>query len=172
MAIVSDAVAAATWPGQDPIGKRLKFGGLDSRNEWLTVVGVAGTTRYRELVTPRPTLYIPAEQFMISAGRLAIRSAAAPAFVAGIVDDAVRAVDPTVRVTRVAPYADYLRVPLAWPRFNALLLGIFEVRRCALGSPLRRDGAPWTPPGRDRVASRSARPEGDVQPVVLGRACG
>ena len=31
VAIVSDALAAATWPGQDPIGKRLKFGGLDSR---------------------------------------------------------------------------------------------------------------------------------------------
>jgi predicted permease len=127
VAIVSDALAAATWPGQDPIGKRLKFGGLDSRNEWLTVVGVAGTTRYRELVTPRPTLYVPAEQFMISAGRLAIRTAAAPAFVAGVVGDAVRATDPTVRVTRVAPYAEYLRRPLAWPRFNALLLGVFAV---------------------------------------------
>ena len=120
-------MAAATWPGQDPIGKRLKFGGLDSRNEWLTVVGVAGTTRYRELVTPRPTLYVPAEQFMISAGRLAIRTAATPAFVAGVVGDAVRATDPTVRVTRVAPYAEYLRMPLAWPRFNALLLGVFAV---------------------------------------------
>ena len=78
MAIVSDAVAAATWPGQDPIGKRLKFGGLASTNEWLTVVGVAGTTRYRELASPRPTLYIPAEQFMDSARMLAIRTAAPP----------------------------------------------------------------------------------------------
>ena len=59
VAIVSDAVAAATWPGQDPIGKRVKFGGVDSRNEWITVVGVAATTRYRELATPRPTLVHP-----------------------------------------------------------------------------------------------------------------
>jgi predicted permease len=125
VAIVSDALAAATWPGQDPIGKRLKFGNLDSRTEWLTVVGVAGTTRYRELATPRPTLYVPAGQFMISGGRLAIRTTAAPAFVAGVVGDAVRATDPTVRVTRIAPYAEYLRVPLAWPRFNALLLAVF-----------------------------------------------
>jgi predicted permease len=134
VAILSDALAAATWPGQDPIGKRLKFGGLDSQNEWLTVVGVAGTTRYRELVTPRLTLYVPAEQFMISAGNLAIRTVAAPAFVAGIVRDAVRAADPSVRVTRVAPYAEYLRVPLAWPRFNALLLGIFAVAALLLSA--------------------------------------
>ncbi len=125
VAIVSDALAAATWPGQDAVGKRLKFGGVDSDGEWLTVVGVAGTTRYRELATPRPTLYIPAEQFMPSGGRLAIRTAAAPAFVAGVVADAVRAADPAVRVTRIASYAEYLRVPLAWPRFNALLLGVF-----------------------------------------------
>jgi putative ABC transport system permease protein len=134
VAIVSDALAAATWRGRDPIGKRLKFGGLDSRNEWLTVVGVAGTTRYRELVAPRPTLYVPADQFMISAGRLAIRTAVAPAFVAGVVGDAVRAADPTVRVTRIAPYAEYLRVPLAWPRFNALLLGVFAASAMLLSA--------------------------------------
>jgi len=134
VAIVSDAMAAGAWPGQDPIGKRLKFGAVDSRNEWLTVVGVAGTTRYRELITPRPTLYIPAEQFMNSAGRLAIRTTAAPAFVAGVVADAVRAVDPTVRVTRIAPYADYLRVPLAWPRFNTLLLVVFAAAALLLST--------------------------------------
>jgi hypothetical protein len=132
--IVSDAVAQSVWPGQDPIGKRLKFGGLDSRNEWLTVVGVAGTTRYRELATPRPTLYVPVEQFMISGGRLAIRTAGAPAFVAGVVGDVVRAVDPAVRVTRVAPYSEYLRVPLAWPRFNALLLGVFAAAALLLSA--------------------------------------
>ena len=127
-------MAAATWPGQEPIGKRLKFGDLDSRDEWLTVVGVAGTTRYRELVTPRPTLYVPAEQLMISGGRLAIRTAAAPAFVAAVVGEAVRAADPLVRVTRVAPYAEYLRLPLAWPRFNALLLGIFALAALLLSA--------------------------------------
>lgn len=134
VAIVSEALAAATWPGQDAIGKRLKFGGLDENSEWLTVVGVTGTTRYRELATPRPTLYLPTEQFLISGGRLAIRTAATPAFVAGIVADAVRAVDPAVRVTHVAPYTDYLRVPLAWPRFNALLLAVFATAALLLSA--------------------------------------
>jgi len=125
VAIVDDAMASRTWPGQDPIGRRLKFGALDSRNEWLTVIGVATTTRYRELATPRPTLYVPAEQLMITAGRLAIRTAAPPGFVAGVVRDAVKAVAPDVRVLRVSPYAEYLRRPLASPRLNALLLGAF-----------------------------------------------
>ncbi len=134
VAIVDDAMASRTWPGQDPIGRRLKFGALDSRNEWRTVVGVAATTRYRELATPRPTLYVPAEQLMIAAGRLAIRTVAAPGFVAGAVRDAVRAVAPEVRVLRVSPYAEYLRGPLASPRFNALLLGAFATAALLMSS--------------------------------------
>ena len=110
VAIVSDEVAARTWPQLDPIGKRLKLGGFTSRNEWLTIVGVAATTRYRELAAPRPTLYVPAEQFMTTAGRLAIRTSAPPSFIAGAVRDSVRSVDPAVQVLRVAPYSDYLQI--------------------------------------------------------------
>ena len=134
VAIVSDEVAARAWPQLDPIGKRLKLGGFASRNEWLTIVGVAATTRYRELAAPRPTLYVPAEQFMTTAGRLAIRTSAGPSFIAGAVRDSVRSVDPAVQVLRVAPYSDYLQIPLAWPRFNALLLGVFAVAALLLSS--------------------------------------
>jgi putative ABC transport system permease protein len=134
VAIVSDEVAARAWPGQDPVGRRLKMGRLNSRNEWLTVVGVAASTRYRELATPRPTLYVPAEQFMITAGRLAIRTSMEPSRVADAVRESIHAVDPTVRVSRVAPYADFMRLPLAWPRFNALLLGVFAAAALLLSA--------------------------------------
>jgi predicted lysophospholipase L1 biosynthesis ABC-type transport system permease subunit len=122
---VDEAMAARTWPGQDPIGRRVKFGGLQSKDEWLSVVGVAATTRYRELRTPRPSLYVPAEQFMITAPRLVIRTSATAGFAAGAVRDAVKAVDPSVRVLRVAPYTDFMQRPLAAPRFNALVLLVF-----------------------------------------------
>jgi predicted permease len=125
VAVVDEAMAARTWPGQDPIGRRVKFGGLQSRNEWLSVVGVAATTRYRELRTPRPTLYVPAEQLMVTAPRLVIRTSAAPGSAAGVVRDAVKAVDPSVRVLRVLPYTELMRRPLAGPRFNALVLLVF-----------------------------------------------
>ena len=134
VAVVDEAMAARTWPGQDPLGRRLKFGGLHSSNEWLTVVGVAATTRYRELVTPRPSLYVPAEQLMVTAARLVIRTEATPGLVAGAVREAVRAADPAVRVLRVAAYADHLRRPLAAPRFNALVLGVFAAAALLMSS--------------------------------------
>ena len=40
--IVSRAFAQRFWPGQDPIGKRVKWGRLDGPRPWFTVVGVVG----------------------------------------------------------------------------------------------------------------------------------
>jgi len=59
--IVSDALARRYWPGQDPIGKRLKIPLPPTayHNAWLTVVGVAGDARYRELTATRLDLYMP-----------------------------------------------------------------------------------------------------------------
>jgi putative ABC transport system permease protein len=134
VAIVSEALAAHTWPNGSALGKRLKIGGVNSTQPWLTVVGVASTTRYRELATPRPTLYLPADQFMFTFGRLAIRTAVDPSIAARLVRQAVAAADPAVRVERVAPYAHYLGGPLAWPRFHALMLGVFALTALLLAA--------------------------------------
>jgi putative ABC transport system permease protein len=42
--VVSEALAGRYWPGQDPIGKRLKIPlpPTEYHDTWLTVVGVAG----------------------------------------------------------------------------------------------------------------------------------
>jgi putative ABC transport system permease protein len=40
VAIVDERAARRFWPGQDPVGKRLKRGSLESAGPWITVVGV------------------------------------------------------------------------------------------------------------------------------------
>ena len=125
VAIVSEDVAERTWPGDDPIGKRIKFGRPASDDQWMTVVGVAEVTRYRELARPRPTLYLPAAQFLETAGMFALRTTAPLDLVATLVRDRIRTVDPRVRVVQLTPYARALDAPLARPRFNAFLSAIF-----------------------------------------------
>jgi len=115
------------WPGEDAIGKRLRIGGPDSREPWRTVVGVVKPTRYRELSDPRATLYLPAAQFIVSAQSLVLRTASPLAFVAGLTRERARALDPELRVMRVASFAEMREVPLARPRWNALLIGLFGV---------------------------------------------
>jgi predicted permease len=137
VAIVSEDVAAHTWPGEDPIGKRLKLGRSDSTEDWRawrTVVGVARPTRYRELAAQRATLYLPAEQFMVAAEMLLVRTTSPLALVAGEVRARVQAVDPGVRVTRVSPFRELLQGPLARPRFNAFLIGLFGLAALLLAA--------------------------------------
>ncbi len=125
VAIVSEDVAARLWPGEDAIGKRMKMGGPDSKDVWRTVVGVAARTRYRDLRTSQATLYVPAEQLIVTAQALVVQSTAPHARVAEIVREQVRAMDPAVRASRIVPFADLLREPLARPRFYAIVLGMF-----------------------------------------------
>jgi putative ABC transport system permease protein len=132
--IVSEDVAALTWPGEEPIGKRLKLGGAISEEPWRTVVGVARTTRYRELREPRATLYLPAAQFMFGADAIVLRSTAPAGVVAGAARDRIRAVDPAAQVMRVTPFADLLDRPLARPRFDAFVLGVFGIAALILAA--------------------------------------
>lgn len=134
VAIVSEDVAARAWPGEDPIGKRLKFGRPDSGESWRTVVGVVRPTRYRELFEPRPTLYLPAAQFIMSAPMLVLRTSLPPGLVPEIVRTRVHAADPNLDVTRVTTFADRLAGPLARPRFNAFLAVAFGVTALLLST--------------------------------------
>ena len=76
VAIVSEDVASRLWPGQEPNRQAAEDGRPRlTKSLGSTIVGVAGQTRYRELRSPRPTLYLPAAQFLIG---LAGAAAASP----------------------------------------------------------------------------------------------
>jgi putative ABC transport system permease protein len=63
VAIVSRKLAAQSWPGQDPIGKRLRMTNAASAGALATVVGVVADVRQSWLDKEiRPTLYVPMSQ--------------------------------------------------------------------------------------------------------------
>src|SRR6185503_10277222 len=113
---------------------RIKFGRPDSTDEWRTVVGVVTPTRYRELTVPRPTLYLPAEQFIVAAQMLVLRTALSADVVAPLVRERVHDVNSDVQVIRVASFAELLAKPLARPRFNALLIAVFGLAALVLAA--------------------------------------
>jgi predicted permease len=128
VAIVSDDLAAQIWPGEDAIGKRLKMGDFRSPAPWsFTVVGVAARTRYRTVTGPRPTLYLPAAQFQMTATMLVVRTTASLELLTSLFRDTIRGIDQNVHVMRVATFGELLGRPLARPRFDAFLLSVFGV---------------------------------------------
>ena len=121
--VVSQAFGRLFWPGMDPIGRRLKWGSSRSNNPWLTVVGVAADTRYRELATVRPTIYVPyAHGIPVSPGYLAVRGSNA-AVVASIVRKAIAKDESGGVLVRVDELPLLLSAPLARPRFDTTLAG-------------------------------------------------
>ncbi|MGH7554560.1 MAG: ABC transporter permease, partial [Longimicrobiales bacterium] len=134
VAIVSEDVANETWPGDDPIGKRVKLGSPDSQSEWRTVVGVAAPVRYRELAGQRATLYVPARQFGIAAHMVVVRTDADPSVVAGAARERIRSIEPDAQVMRVAPFSELLAAPLARPRFSAILISVFAIAALLLAA--------------------------------------
>lgn len=134
VAIISADLASRLWPGEDPIGKRLKMGGPDSRDPGYRIVGVAGPTRYREPEEVRPTLYLPAAQFQMTATLIVLRTTAPLELVTSLVRAQLQTIDRTVHVMRIEPFAQLLDGPLARPRFTAFLLGAFAVAALVLST--------------------------------------
>jgi putative ABC transport system permease protein len=134
VAIVSEDMADATWPGQDPIGRRLRMAGENADDRWLTVVGIARATRYRDLARSHPTLYLPSAQFIQAPQTMAIRTARSIGQLAPLVRERLRAVDAAISVRRIVPFSALMAVPLARPRFNALVIGFFGAAALVLAT--------------------------------------
>jgi predicted permease len=125
--VVSERAAKRFWPGQDPIGKRIKFGSLDSTNPWMAIVGVAGETKYRGLPdnpTADPDVYIPFAD-RNSQVALVVRGHVDPASLVAPLRAAIRAADPSIPVYAVAPMSEQISLQTAQSRFTMWLMGVF-----------------------------------------------
>ena len=94
--VINEAMARMRWPGEDPVGRRVRFGFPDT--PWLTVVGVVGDVKQMALDTaPFPELYTPVEQTnadFLWPRYLVVRTKDEPLSLATAVRQVVRDVDP------------------------------------------------------------------------------
>ncbi len=61
--IVNETLAQRFFPGEDPIGKRMRYGDADSQAPWMTIVGVVADTRRTGFdAAVRPETYLPHAQ--------------------------------------------------------------------------------------------------------------
>jgi putative ABC transport system permease protein len=88
--IVSESMAQKYWPGEDPIGRRLKI-----RDTWITVVGISGDIIHDWFIRRNvPTIYRPYVQAPSNYFGVMVRTAGDPASLGGAVRQALLRVDP------------------------------------------------------------------------------
>jgi predicted permease len=131
VAVISEAMAARLWPGQDPVGRRF--------NGNITVVGVARDIRFMELTgRPEPYLYGSLPQIINTLGlepvSLAVRASGDLDRVHAAIQREVRAIDERVPIIEPRTLDDLVGAILLPQRIGATLLTLFGVLTLVLAA--------------------------------------
>ncbi len=135
--VVDAALAARLWPGQDPLGKRVRSGGIDASATapWLSVVGVVGRIKQDRLdADSRIALYHPHAQFPARSMNVTLRSRTRVASLAAAARRELLALDPELPIYGLRTMSERVDASLAQRRFGALLLSLFAGLALALGT--------------------------------------
>jgi putative ABC transport system permease protein len=133
--IMNKSLAERLLPGQDPVGRRIRFRSVGSQP--IEIVGVAGDVKVTGLDDAiKPVLYFPLTQGQSLTASLVVRTTGDPADLIGAVRNTSRALEPELGIFNVrtidemiadSPAAFFRRLP-AW------LIGIFAVVALLLAS--------------------------------------
>jgi predicted permease len=126
--IVNDALARRYFPGENPIGKRMKFGRFDSPTPWLTIVGVARDVRHSSLQTDvDPYLYRPYSQVVWPRMDVIVRAQDGAALPAAAVRRALRESGTSQPVSEGVALTSIVDRSLGHLRFSMQLLSSFAL---------------------------------------------
>jgi predicted permease len=141
VAIVNRKMAERYWPGQDPIGKRLRRGMPETATPWMTVVGEVDDVK---LGSPdeetMPQVYQPVTQTVASEGVFAsagelgatngwivLRSSVAPELMENLLRTTVEKIDPQLPLYEMRTMEQAISQSEAPRRFNTVLISSFAV---------------------------------------------
>jgi putative ABC transport system permease protein len=137
VAIVDERAAKTLWPGVDPLGKRIRTGGIDASPSapWITIVGVAGAVKQDALdADSRMAVYFPQTQLTPRGIAVVIRASGDPAALAPAVRREIREMNANIPIYNLKTMEDRLNESLARRRFSTTLLAIFAALAAALAT--------------------------------------
>jgi predicted permease len=126
--IVNQALVRRDFPNENPLGKRINFGGTnpDGQPIWWEIVGVAADIRNLELrEEASPEFYLSALQDTWVGMSVVVRTSVEPASMAPEVRRIVAEVDKSAPVSEVKTMEHIVSEAVTQPRFNLFLLGLF-----------------------------------------------
>jgi putative ABC transport system permease protein len=127
--VISEAMAHAFWPGQEPLGKRIGWAGNDTT--MATVIGVVADVRYNPnaATTPAgPMYYVPvAQAHPWRTMSLVARTRDDPATMTRRIERAIASVAPTVAPGSVLTLEHLERTSLSPQRLTSTMMATFAV---------------------------------------------
>ena len=134
--IISQNMAEMFWPGEDPIGKRLKPGFRSK--PMCTVAGVVASVHQNGFEKNAPlAIYMPDTQapvFLLNAAAFVVRTEADPQTLANTFRREIQAVDKELPLYDVRTMDQLVSRSVSKPRVNMILLAVFAGLALALAS--------------------------------------
>jgi putative ABC transport system permease protein len=126
VAVVSASTARRFWPDQDPLGKRLRFGGGNDETPWLQVVGVVGDVTNAWFEGPgQPAVYRALAQRPQNVMAFAVRAEGAPRDLVPQVEDAIRSLAPEQPIDGVSTLPQLIHDRSVGLRYASAVMGVF-----------------------------------------------
>jgi len=124
VAVVSESFAGLHFPGEDALGKRIRFNG--EGNPYWEIVGVVGDVQHYHLGrTSMAQLYLPFSQRPAADVRFVIKSSVPPLSLVGAVRTEIQAVDPDQPLVGLSTMEQLVAEDLSAPKFRTTLLSAF-----------------------------------------------
>jgi predicted permease len=131
--VIDEYMAQQVWPNQDPIGRRIHYGGVTDKYPWETVVGIVGRVKQYTLDSDsRIAFYLPQSQHPVRAMSVVLRSAADPATLSSAVKQKIHELDSDLPLYNVRTMNQRIDESLAPRRFAMGLLALFALVALAL----------------------------------------
>jgi putative ABC transport system permease protein len=128
VAVINETLARRLWPGEDPLGKRLKQGWPEDKSPWREVVGVVADVKLNGVNqnTPLQT-YLPLAQEPSAFLALVVRTSSNPLNMAAPVEQTVHTIDKDLPVFAVRSMDQLMGSAIAQQRLTLVLLSGFAL---------------------------------------------
>jgi putative ABC transport system permease protein len=123
--IINSTFARQHWPGQDPIGKRIRFTGPLDKAPWMQVVGVIEDVKHELNLEVTPEYYLPHAQDPWNSMILVARTTVEPASLAGAIRQDVWSIDKNQPVFDVKTMQEVRSESVTLYSFSSVMLAIF-----------------------------------------------
>jgi putative ABC transport system permease protein len=135
VAIINETLASRVWPGENPIGKRLKQGWPERPGTWREVIGVVADVKF-EGITEATTMqvYLPFAQDPSGDFSLLVRTAVDPGSMRSAVEGVVASLSRDMPVSAVRTMEELLDASIARQRMALMVLTVFALVALVLAS--------------------------------------
>ena len=132
VAIINQLAAKRFWPNEDPIGKRVWFGGgsnFNSPDSSAEIVGIVGDVAHQQIDEHpfQPDFYTPYAQFTYATRMVVVRTKGNPAALAADLRRAVRRADPNLALFEVKTMEERLADSWARLTYQTRLIAAFAL---------------------------------------------